>query len=100
MRSRYIYRHRRMSRHIGENVKWQPRRFPADPELIYIGDNVKLSGNVSFVNHDIASEMLNDKYRLCLFQKNQGCIRIGDNVMIGANVSIFCQTSIYQVVAL
>lgn len=88
MRSRYIYRHRRMFRHIGENVKWQPRRFPADPELIYIGDNVKLSANVSFVNHDIASEMLNDKYRLCLFQKNQGCIRIGDNVMIGANVTI------------
>ena len=88
MRSNYIKRHRYLFHHIGENVMWQPRNFPADPELVSIGDNVKIAANVSFVNHDILYGMLNQKYRTNRFKKNQGCIKIGDNVMIGARVMI------------
>ncbi len=88
MRSNYIKKHENRFHHIGKNVKWQPRIFPADPELIAIGDNVKISANVSFINHDIVSEMLNDCYSEKLFEKMQGCISIGNNVMIGANVII------------
>ena len=53
MRSNYIKKHKYLFRNVGENVMWQPRQFPADPELISIGDNVKLAANVLFVNHDI-----------------------------------------------
>lgn len=77
-----------MFHHIGENVMWQPRQFPADPELISIGDNVKLAANVQFVNHDILYGLFNDKYNTDVFKKYQACIQIGDNVMIGANTMI------------
>ena len=88
MRGRYIKKHERLFHHIGERVMWQPRQFPADPELISIGDNVKLAANVSFVNHDILYGLFNDKYGTHEFKKLQGCIYIGDNVMIGANTMI------------
>ena len=81
-------KHKSLFHHLGDNVKWQPRKFPADPEFISIGDNVKLAANVSFTNHDIIHEMLNDKYGANVFQKHQGCIKIGNNVMIGANTMI------------
>ncbi len=88
MRGRYIKKHEALFHHIGEKVMWQPRQFPADPELISIGDNVKLAANVQFLNHDILYGLFNDKYRTNEFKKNQGCIQIGDNVMIGANTMI------------
>lgn len=89
MRSMYIKKQQHFFHHIGENVMWQPRYFPADPELVSIGDNVKIAAGVSFVNHDVLSNMLNQKYGTNRFKKNQGCIKIGDNVMIGARVMIF-----------
>lgn len=88
MRTKYIIKHKGMFHHIGNKIKWQPRQFPSDPELISIGDNVKLAANVSFVTHDIISEMLNDMLHTNEFQKHQGCIQIGNNVMIGARTII------------
>ena len=88
MRSRYIKKHEYMFHHVGDYVMWQPRQFPADPELISIGDNVKLAANVSFTNHDILYGLFNCKYHTDEFKKHQGCIPIGDNVMIGANTMI------------
>lgn len=88
MRSRYVQKHKNLFHHIGEKVMWQPRKFPADPELISLGNNVKLAANVSFVNHDILYGLFNDKYGTHKFKKYQGCIKIGDNVMIGANTMI------------
>lgn len=59
-------------------------KFPDQPELISIGDNVKITADVTFVNHDVFH---------CLFDKGevpyyQGCIRIGNNVVIGTKVII------------
>ena len=88
MRTNYVMRHKHLFHHLGDNIKWQPRHFPADPEFLSIGNNVKLAANVCFVNHDINSEMLNDMYGTNEFEKNQGCISIGNNVMIGSNVMI------------
>ena len=88
MRGKYIKSHKHLFRHIGEKVMWQPRQFPADPELISIGDNVKLAANVQFVNHDIIYGLFNEKYHTDVFKKHQGCIKIGNNVMIGANTMI------------
>jgi len=87
-RSRYIKKHSNLFRHIGEKVVWQPRSFPYQPQYISIGDNVKIASNVSFINHDIISWMLNDKYGNGEFSDNVGCIEIGDNVMIGAGTRI------------
>jgi len=88
MRSKYIKKHKNLFHHIGENVMWQPRQFPADPELISIGDNVKLAANVTFINHDILYTLFNGMNHTNEFKKYQGCIKIGRNVMIGANTMI------------
>ena len=87
-RSEYIKKHKCLFHYVGDNVFWQPRQLPADPELISIGDNVKISANVSFINHDINYYMLNTKYKTDCFQKKQGCIKIGNNVMIGSGCKI------------
>lgn len=93
-RSKYIAKHKDLFHHVGSNVFWQPRKLPADPELISLGDNVKVAANVSFINHDINYYMLNCKYKTNTFQKKQGCIKIGSNVMIGAGVRIMPDVSI------
>jgi len=83
-RSRYIKKHEHLFKHIGNKVFWQPRQFPPDPHLIAIGNNVYLSANVKFINHDVASHMLNNM-GIGEFAPLIGCIEIGNNVMIGAN---------------
>lgn len=62
MRTRYINRHKKEFCKIGKYLSWQPRKYPADPELIRIGDNVKIAADVTFVNHDIVHSMLEWKY--------------------------------------
>jgi len=76
------------SKESGGGVFWQPRRFPSDPELISIGNNVKIASNVIFINHDIAHNMLNEKFNTTDFKPLWGSIEIGNNVMIGAETII------------
>ena len=83
-RTQYVIKHSYQFKHVGEKLFWQPRQFPADPECIYIGNNVKVSSNVVFVNHDIAHKVLNDKFNTNDFKPKGGCIFVGDNVMIGS----------------
>lgn len=87
-RTKYIYRHKKLFHNIGKNLFFQPRIFPTDPELISIGDNVKIASGVEFINHDVCSAMLNCKFNTTMFQDMIGPIKIGDNVMIGADVKI------------
>lgn len=88
-RTKYIIKHKKQFKAVGEGLFWQSRLFPTDPELISIGDNVKIAANVQFINHDIVHYMLNDsRINDRCFSKNQGCIEIGSNVMIGSNVII------------
>ena len=44
---------------IGENVMIQSRKIPLYPELIRIGNNVRMAFNVLFVTHDVVHNMLN-----------------------------------------
>ena len=88
MRSRYIVKHANDFRHIGGGIFWQSRYYPADPDLISIGDNVFITANVSFVTHDTIRNMLNRKYKTNRFQRAFGCIEVGDNVMIGSGTRI------------
>ena len=88
MRSRYIVRHSDEFRHIGGGIFWQSRYYPADPDLISIGDNVFITTNVSFITQDTIRNMLNRKYKTNRFQRALGCIEVGDNVMIGSGTRI------------
>lgn len=45
---------------IGKNVMIQSRLVPLYPERIYIGDNVRIASNVSFITHDVVHNMLNN----------------------------------------
>ena len=88
LRSQYIKTNAKRFRHVGEELLWQPRQFPADPEYISIGNNVRLASNVVFVNHDTSATMLNNMYETNDFAPLRGCIEIGNNVMVGTGVRI------------
>lgn len=89
LRSKYIEKHKDEFGHIGKNIKWQPRKFPADPEMLFFGDNVKLSADVVFINHDVLDEMLNCREGTNeKFKHKTGNIYIGNNVLIGTGVKI------------
>ncbi len=87
-RTQYIYKHRNEFHHIGDGCFFQIRKFPSDPEMLSFGNNVKVSADVRFINHDIIGRMLNDKYRSTVFKPKMGCISVGDNVVIGMNATI------------
>ena len=87
-RSKYIRKHASLFKHVGKDVFFQPRKFPSDPELLSIGNNVKISSDVVLVNHDVTSSMLNRKFNTTAFNPLKGCIEIGDNCMIVAGVYI------------
>ena len=67
-------------------------------QVIFIGNNVRVATNVTFVTHDVSHNMLNNlpealegKYR---FKEKKGKIVIGDNVFIGANSLILYDVTI------
>ena len=45
---------------IGEKCMIQSRKVPLYPELIFIGDNVRIASNVTFITHDVSHNMLNN----------------------------------------
>ena len=88
MRSRFIMSRKHDFKHIGGGIFWQSRYYPADPDLISIGENVFITAGVSFITHDTIRNMLNRKYNTNCFQRALGCIEVGDNVMIGSGTRI------------
>lgn len=86
MRSKYIMKHKSEFHNIGDRLFWQPRTYPTDPELISIGNNVKIAAGVLFINHDIINAMFCDRdSEIKIPRTYSGCIEVGDNVMIGSN---------------
>lgn len=83
---------------IGDHVMIQPRKVPLYPELIYIGDNVRIASNVSFITHDVIHNMLNhlpeDVRGGVFYHEKKGKIVIGNNVFIGANSLIMYDVKI------
>ena len=88
MRTNYLLKHRKMFKTLGDKLLYQPRKLPADPEWISIGNNVKIASGVTFINHDIIDGMLNDRAGEKIFKPYFAPIKIDDNVMIGANSMI------------
>ncbi len=95
-RTKFIYKHRNLFRSVGENLFFQPRLFPDQPSLISIGNNVRISSGVQFINHDIISLMLNTKEKTHKYPDYFAPIKIGDNVMIGANTLILPGVKIHD----
>ena len=67
---------------------WQSRQFPHEPQLISLGNNCLISSDVTFINHDMIHQLLNNKYSTKQYKFNRGIIEIGDNVLIGSRVCI------------
>ena len=77
---------------IGEKCMIQSRKVPLYPELIYIGNNVRIASNVCFITHDVSHNMLNNlpesKTGGYKYAEKKGKIIIGNNVFIGANTML------------
>ena len=74
---------------MGENIHFQPRKLPSDPELIRLHNNVYIASNVTFVNHDIIHKMFNNLRKDNVkFYSHWGCIEVMDNVFIGTGSMI------------
>jgi len=50
-RTKYVIKHKNMFHSVGEDLFFQPRKFPADPERISIGNNVKIGANSVVLNN-------------------------------------------------
>jgi len=74
---------------IGEGCSFQSRKVPLYANLIKIGNNVEMAGNVSFLTHDVTHIILNRYKGTNELRENAGCIEIGNNVYIGSKVVIY-----------
>ena len=92
-RSEYI-RKAHIFAEFGKNSTMSARKVPLYPELISIGDNVRLAANVSLITHDMIHAMLNNWQGGTGYREYMGCIRIDDNVFVGANSTILANVHI------
>lgn len=92
--SKYIHRHKNLFHHVGNNLFFQPRLFPSDPECISFGDNVMVASDVCFITHDITNSMFNRCIEGLSLKEMCGVINIGNNVMIGAKSIIMPNVNI------
>lgn len=92
-RAEYIRRHKLFGA-MGEHCYFHPWKMPGDPELIFIHNNVQISSDVTFVNHDMSQSLLNTMYNTTKFEFFRAPIEIFDNVMIGTGSIILPGKSI------
>lgn len=78
---------------FGEKSTMSSRKVPLYPELISIGNNVRLAANVSLVPHDMIHAMLQNREGKG-YREYMGCIRIDDNVFVGANSIILANVHV------
>ena len=87
-RAEYLRKHH-VYASIGEGCSFQSRKVPLYANLIRIGDNVEMAGNVSFLTHDVSHNILNRYKGTNNLRENAGCIEIGNNVYVGSKVVIY-----------
>lgn len=86
-RSRWVM-DKKIFRSCGENIAFQPRILPADPELIILHNNISIASGVQFITHDVFRLVLQNIVKDVEFSSNLGCIEIMDNCIIGSNAII------------
>lgn len=79
---------------FGEKSTMSSKVIPLYPELISIGNNVRIAAKVSLVPHDMIHAMLNNSGLNKKYNEYMGCIKIDDNVFIGANTTILADVYI------
>lgn len=80
---------------FGNQSTISSRIIPLYPELISIGNNVRLAAKVSLIPHDMIHAMLNNRTgEESQFREYMGCIRIDDNVFVGACTTILADVHI------
>lgn len=85
-RTKYIVK-KKVFKSVGDNFFYQPRFIPSDPELIKFHNNVTVASGVTFINHDLIHNVMqniNNEY----YGYYSGCIEVMDNVFIGSNSTI------------
>ena len=86
-RGLYLKKHNLLGS-IGDHVQFRPWILPSDHKMIFIGNNVMIASNVTFINHDQFDSLyrnIDPEVKVPFYKKE---IHIGDNVLIGANVTI------------
>ena len=78
----------------GEHCYLQPWNFGTEPQRIFMGDNVHIASNVTFINHDITFLMFNHMDQHSEYRERYGDIVIGDNVFVGSNSTILYDVKI------
>ncbi|WP_050809910.1 hypothetical protein [Desulfosporosinus sp. OT] len=71
---------------MGQNFYFQPTSLPADGCLVSINDNVRVAMEVTFVTHDIFSQMFNEHAEYKKYGKyvpHFETIEVLDDVCIG-----------------
>lgn len=81
-RARYMSR-KGLVRGMGENVWFQPRALPYDPNLIRFHNNIVVASGVTFVAHDVINLMIGRKNGVRL-PVNEDCTEVLDDVFIGS----------------
>ena len=84
LRLKFLRKHKVFA-HLGENVFWQPRKYPIDGDRIRIHNNVAIAADVEFYMHDIIAHVFRNKLGGVNFPHYKGCTEIYDNVFIGAH---------------
>lgn len=79
---------------IGDDVLFQPRTLPNEPELIKIHNNVRIAADVTFYTHDVINNLLFKTIDKEDYIPHRSCIEIFDNVFVGGHSVIIGDVSI------
>lgn len=80
----------------GEGGYWHPNWIPSYPELVSIGNNVTVTADVRFYEHDEINRLWNgdDSYSGKHVPYKKGRIAVEDNVVIGARSIILYDVTV------
>lgn len=81
---------------MGEKCSWHSKKIPSEPDLVSLGNNVHVAANVTFITHDVISDMLwnNARYSSFKIPWKTGRIKINDDVCICSNSIILYDVEI------
>lgn len=85
-RARYL-KNKKILRGMGNDIMYQSRKYPMDPKLILLHNNIVIAAGVRFCTHDAIRHVLINKEKK-YYEEYTGAIEVEDNVFIGADTII------------
>jgi acetyltransferase-like isoleucine patch superfamily enzyme len=82
-RAQYLKR-RHIFGSIGDHVYYHPFRLPANPDMVFIGNNVVVGSDVRFLTETSVFSIFNYEDKCSSYSLYCGEIHIGNNVFLGA----------------